>query len=533
MKKIVFIILVAVTFYSTAQTSGKYSIDNIDINTEYSDYGTAFYKNKQVVFSSLKKRTIMSYVIKNIGDPEKQYYDLYSAQMDIDNQLIDKAQLNSNKNSKFHDADLVFTKDFKTVYFTRDNYTNAELNRASDGVAYLALFKADVSEEGTWTNIEPLPFNSTEYSTGHPALSNDNKKLYFISDMPGSLGKTDIYSVDILDNNTYSTPVNLEELNTPKREMFPFMSKDNILYFSSNGRNGLGGLDIYASNFETTVPSEPVHLVSPLNGKRDDFALIIDSEKKTGYFSSNRSGGKGNDDIYSFTEETPIVFDCNQYIVAKIIDAKTTQPLEGATLYVFHNGKMEDEVVLDKEATYKMDVDCKEEFSFKVKMDGYNPTEEALTTSERPEYTNELEIGLTPIPKPEVIVKEVPKIYLGPIYFNFDKYAIRKSIDADEELDRIIAIMQSYPEMIVAIESHTDSRGDALYNDFLSQNRAQQTKDYMVKKGIAENRIVGVKGLGESQLTNQCNGTVKCKEEEHQMNRRTMFEIVNPESYQK
>jgi len=531
MKKIFYIILLLSVSFSFAQTSGKYSIENSDINTEFSDYGTAYYKNKQVVFSSLKKRTIMSYVIKNIGDPEKQYYNLYAAQKDIDNQLIDKVQLNNNKNSKFHDADLVFTKDFKKVYFTRDNYTDSQLNRASDGIAYLALFKADVNEDGTWTNIEPLPFNSIEYSTGHPALSNDGKKLYFVSDMPGSLGKTDIYVVNILEDNTYSAPKNLKELNTAKREMFPFMSKDNILYFASDGRNGLGGLDIYASNFETNIPSEPVHLVKPLNSKRDDFSLIIDSEKKTGYFSSNRSGGKGNDDIYSFVEDEPIVFDCNQYIVAKVIDTKTAQPLEGATLYVFHNGKMTDEVILDKEATYKMDVDCKEKYSFKVAMEAYNPAEEALTTSERPEYTNQLEIGLTPIPK--VIVKKVPKIYIGPIFFNFDKSNIRKSIDADEELNRIVGIMQSYPEMIVAIESHTDSRGDATYNQLLSQNRAQQTKEYIIKKGIAENRIVGVKGMGESQLTNQCDGTVRCKEEEHELNRRTMFEIVNPESYQK
>ena len=531
MKKILIIFLSLSSLYSFAQKSGKYSVKNLEINTEYSDFGTAYYKNKQVVFSSPKKKTLLSYIIKSEWEPNKQeYLDLYVSDMDIDGELINKTKLNKDVNSKWHEADVAFTSDFSTVYFTRDNYYGATLAKDSIGMTNLALFKATVNEDGTWTDVSPLPLNNNNYSVGHPTLSSDDSKLYFVSDMPGSVGMTDIYVVDILGDNTFSEPRNLTAINTKNREMFPFMSKDGILYFSSDGYNGLGNLDIYASKLDKGVFQEPIHLDAPLNSKADDFAFIVNPEKKTGYFSSNRSGGKGDDDIYSFVEEEPIEFECNQSIITHVIDSKTAKPLTGAKLYVFHNGKMSDEVTLDEKATYKMDVDCKEQYSFKVQMDGYTPVEKELTTSERPEYTNKVEIALAPIPKPK---PQVPRIILDPVYFDFDKYNIRQSIDADKELDKIIAIMQQYPEMIVSIESFTDSRGDAKYNEMLSLNRAKATKEYMVKKGIDANRIVGVKGMGETHLVNHCDGTVKCTEEEHQMNRRTEFVIVNPESYQK
>ncbi len=531
MKKILLLFITFSTLYSVAQTSGKYTVKNLDTNTEYSDYGTSYAKNKQVFFSSLKKRTIMSYIIKNVGDPEQQYYDLYVADIDIDGNLVNKKMFKDEKNSKYHNSDVVFTNDFSTVYFTRNNYTNKLHKEEATGLVHLSLYKASVSEDGEWTDITALPFNSTDYSTGHPALSSDNKQLYFVSDMPGTAGKTDLYVVDILGDNKYSKCKNLKAINTSGREMFPFIDKNNVLYFSSDGRNGMGGLDLYASKLEKGTQSEPVHLVSPLNSEEDDFALIMDAEKKNGYFSSNRDGGSGMDDIYSFIEDEPIKFDCKQDLIATVFDSKTKEPVAGAMLYIFHDGKMLDEIKLDDKATYKMDVDCKDSYSFKVKMDGYKMAEYNVETPGKHLYTNKANIALDLIPVVVPVEVEKPTIYIGPVYFNFDKYNIRNTEDADQELDRIIAIMNQYPEMIVSIESHTDSRGDATYNQQLSLRRAKETKAYMVRKGIDESRIIGVKGMGESQLTNHCDGTVKCSDEEHQMNRRTMFAITNPESY--
>jgi|JI10StandDraft_1071094.scaffolds.fasta_scaffold77631_3 peptidoglycan-associated lipoprotein len=525
MRKILFAILLLIGIAGFAQKSGKYTVKNLAVNTENSDFGAAFYKNKQVVFASPKAKTFWSTVVKSYWKPNGQrFLNLYSSDVDVDGELINKVELNAEVNSKYHEANVAFTNDFKTVYFTRNNFLD-KVGKDSTGMSNLALYKASIDEAGNWIDVVALPFNNVDYSVGHPALSPDNKKLYFSSDMPGGKGATDIYVVDIKGDNVYGTPVNLAAVNTPAQDMFPFVSKNNILYYSSNcKKNNLGGLDIFAYNFET----DPIHLDSPLNSAEDDFSFIMDSDKKTGYFSSNRIGGKGDDDLYYFTEVQPIEFECNQYIVAKVVNSETKAPISGAKLFVFHNGKLETEKVLDESGSYKIDTKCKEDFAFKASMDNFTGAESSVKTGEKNEFTNNIELSLNPIKKPEV-----PRIFLGPVRFDFDKYEIRKSIDADVELDRIIAIMNQYPEMIVSIESFTDARGNDKYNYKLSQKRADMTKDYLVKKGIAENRIVGVKGRAEELPTNKCTNDVECTDEEHQANRRTEFVIVNPESYQK
>jgi len=527
MKKILLAIFLLIGIVGFSQKSGKYTVKDLSINSEYSDFGPAFYKNKQIIFSSPKKKTLWSTIVKDQWKPNGQrFLDLYSTDIDVDGQLINKTQINDEVNSKYHEANVAFTNDYKTVFFTRNNYFESKVEKDSSGMSNLALYKATIDENGNWIDVVALPFNSKDYSVGHPALSNDNKKLYFVSDMPGGKGGSDIYITDIMGDNSYGKPTNISQINTSKQEMFPYISKNNILYYSTDGDKGLGGLDIFAYNFE----SNPIHLESPLNSPSDDFSFIIDSDKKTGYFSSNRTGGKGDDDIYLFTEDVPLEFDCKQYIVANVIDSETKKPISGAKLFVFHNDKLETEKVLDASGTFKIDTKCKEEFAFKASMDNYEGAENTLKTSERNEFTNKVDISLNPIKK---AIVEIPRIFLGPVRFDFDKSTIRKSIDADVELDRIIAILNQYPEMIVSIESFTDARGENKYNQKLSQKRAEMTKEYLVKKGIAANRITGVKGRGEELPINQCINDVKCTEEEHQANRRTEFVIVNPESYQK
>lgn len=526
MKKVFITILLLVGVIGFAQKSGQYNVKNLSVNTQYSDFGTSFYKNKQVIFASPKQKTFWSTLVKSYWKPNGQrFLDLYSADVDVDGELINKTQINSEVNSKYHESNVAFTSDFKTVYFTRNNYYNSKVGKDSTGMSNLALYKAKIGEDGNWVDVVEMPFNSKDYSVGHPALSPDNKKLYFSSDMPGGKGGVDIYSVDIKGDNSYGNPVNLSVVNTPANDMFPFVSKDNMLYYSSScKKDNLGGLDVFAYNFKDA----PIHLDSPLNSSADDFALIFDNESKSGYFSSNRSGGKGDDDIYYFTEIKPIVFECKQFIVANVVDSETLQPIKDAKLVVFHNGNMENDKALDATGTYKVETKCKEDFAFKASMPGYENAESTLKTGEKNEFTNNVQIVLKAIKKPEI-----PRIILGPVRFDFNKHNIRQSIDADVELDRIVSILNQYPEMIVQIESFTDARGDDKYNNLLSQKRADNTKDYLVKKGIDPKRITGVKGRGEELPTNKCVNGVECTEEEHQQNRRTEFVIVNPESYQK
>jgi hypothetical protein len=301
MKNILFAILLFISIVGFAQKSGKYTVKNLAVNTENSDFGASFYKNKQVVFASPKAKTFWSTIVKSYWKPNGQrFLNLYSSDVDVDGELINKVELNAEVNSKYHEANVSFTNDFKTVYFTRNNYLE-KVGKDSTGMSNLALYKATIDESGNWIDVVALPFNNVDYSVGHPALSPDNKKLYFSSDMAGGKGATDIYVVDIKGDNVYGTPVNLAAVNTPAQDMFPFVSKNNVLYYSSNCKNNnLGGLDIFAYNFETA----PIHLDSPLNSAEDDFSFIMDSDKKTGYFSSNRTGGKGDDDMYYFRSST-------------------------------------------------------------------------------------------------------------------------------------------------------------------------------------------------------------------------------------
>jgi len=297
-KIIINVVLIFSIGLLTAQTteSGRFKIKNLSINTKYSDFGTSFYGNSHVVFSSPKNNKSL---IKTVWKPNKQrYLDLYIGSIDTDGEIIEKQQLLREINSKYHQAKVVFTKDLRTIYFTGNDSKNT---------VNLQLFKASVAADGKWINLVKLPFNSDQYSTGHPALSPDNKKLYFISDRPGTFGKTDIYVVDIHEDGTYGKPKNLgPKINTVHNEMFPFISNDHTLYFSSKGHSSIGGLDIFASKANIIGFSQPVNLGIPVNSEKDDFAFIIDSKKMRGYFSSNREKGKGDDDIYSVKLLKPI-----------------------------------------------------------------------------------------------------------------------------------------------------------------------------------------------------------------------------------
>src|SRR5690606_27243125 len=203
-------------------------------------------------------------------------------------------------NTEMHDGNAVFTKDGNTMYFTRNNYKNGKRAQDEDQISHLQIFRAE-RVGGQWGNIVSLPFNSESYSTAHPALSPDESILYFASDMPGSLGSFDIYSVSIA-GGKYSIPLNLGIINTIHKEQFPFVSANNNLYFSSDGHFGYGALDVFVSKITDTGLSEAVNVGAAVNSGYDDFSFSINSATRKGYFASNRPTGKGSDDIYSFIE---------------------------------------------------------------------------------------------------------------------------------------------------------------------------------------------------------------------------------------
>jgi outer membrane protein OmpA-like peptidoglycan-associated protein len=531
--------------YAQTEGSGKYVINKLTVNSKNSDFGTAFYGDDKLVFASPKKGITL---VNDVWEQNNQrFLELYIGDIlpngDIDNVSLMPGEVNT----RYHEADVVFTRDQKTVYFTRNNFYNKKLARDEKQMANLAMFKASVNEKGEWVNIIPMPFNNVEYSVGHPALSPDEKTLYFISDMPGGYGQTDIFKVAI-NQSGFGNPVNLGwKINSPAKEFSPFVDGD-VLYFSSDKEGGMGGLDVYATRLVDYTP-EPILLNAPINSSADDFTFIINSETRKGYVSSNRNGGVGDDDLYSFIEEEPVVFKCRQLITGEVRDQNTTEVIRGAVVAIKDaDGNVVDEVVVDDEGAFELPVYCDTSYKLEGSKEGYTTQSKSLTTSMEADKklkllillgTGEILEQVEPLAEveedkpeglpevlPEEIVKVRPSTYvvnIEPIYFELNSSYLNK--DAKKELDKVVELMNKYPEMIIESGSHTDSRGIVGYNIWLSTRRAASTVNYIIDKGIDPSRITG-KGYGETQLINGCSDGVDCTEAQHAMNRRTEFVII-------
>jgi len=496
----------------TTKNSEVVTIENLPFNSENSDFGSYIYDNT-LYFASAKENN------KEVYNWNKEpFLDLFKVTV-TDHGLTkvynSPSTINSEKiNTDYHEASIAITNDGKTLYFTRDNVNKRnKIKYDKKGTTHLKIYKATLVNK-RWVNIFELPFNDDVFSTGHPALSEDNKTLYFVSDREGGIGQTDIYSVAINKNGTYGKPTNLgEKINTEGREMFPFVSKDNTLYFSSDGYLNLGLLDIFKSNILKGDRTEPENMGAPYNSGYDDFAFYSDSTNQKGYFSSNRPYGKGSDDIYSFS-----TLNCKQEIKGVSRDDKTEVILTGVTIKLIdETGKIIDEVITKEDGEYSFEVDCNKTYTIVGYLPDYKEDQKSITTDFDNEKVNIADLSLIPLILDDQIV-------INPIFFDFDKSTIRT--DAQYELENIVDVLRKHPKMVIRIESHTDSRGRDKYNLKLSDRRANSTRDYIISRGIDIERIVSAIGYGETQLLNRCSKRVKCTEEEHQINRRSYFYIV-------
>ncbi|MBT8306371.1 MAG: OmpA family protein, partial [Maribacter sp.] len=392
------------------------------------------------------------------------------------------------------------------------------------GTIRLKIFKATLVD-GVWSNIQELPFNSDSYSTAHPALSQDGKTLYFASDMPGTFGESDIFKVTIDSEGNFGTPENLgNNINTKARETFPFITSEEILYFSSDGHPGLGGLDIFATKVKFgKYDGAVVNVGEPVNSGMDDFTFIFNEDTRKGYFASNRPKGQGADDIYGFIENTPLKLDCVQAVSGTVRDKISNEVLVGATVKVIDENNEEVlTTITDSEGKYSLSLDCNKGNFVRALMEGYVPSEEYLAKSAG--KANIIDFYLERDKITAGYGDDLAKLLqLSTIYFDFDRYNIRK--DSEIEVQKVIAAMEKYPSLKIKVNSHTDSRGPDAYNLWLSQKRAESTVNYMVSKGIFEDRLKG-EGFGETRLINQCANGVRCSAKEHEFNRRSEFIIL-------
>lgn len=500
--------------------SGRFLIEDAGINSRFSDYGSSFLGSK-LVFASARDTGGFT---KKIFKWNKQYFtNLYTSEVDSVGGVGKPERISKKINSKFHESTPVFTKDGKTMYFTRNNFLEGKRGKSATKNTLLKLYKATLSKKGDWENVIELSFNSNEYSLAHPTLSVDDKTLYFASDMPGTLGESDLFKVAINNDGSYGKPENLgNKINTEGRETFPYINDDNELYYATDGRPGLGGLDIFVANIapDGTI-SESQNVGEPVNGKADDFAFFITGKNRKGYFTSNREGGKGNDDIYKLTETKRLI--CEQELAGIVTDQGDGKLLPNTQVILLDSKFKEiQQTISDSNAHYAFTVTCGGEYYVRAIKTDYETKEQRIVVGKESVKTD----------LPMALEKSMCKVAVGDdlgkcfgikmIYFDLDKATVRN--EAAFELEKILDVMKQYPDMKIDILSYTDSRQTAAYNEKLSDRRAKATIAWLVKNGIVAERLTG-KGYGETQLVNHCADNVECSEEEHQANRRSEFII--------
>lgn len=451
---------------------------------------------------------------KIIGVFDRSVYAAVEAQ----NNATNIKGFDGNINTKFHEGTSALMPD-GSIIFTRNNYHNLKKGKSKDGTVKLKMYTAKGPD---YKQIKAFPFNNDQYSVGHPTVSKDGKILIFSSDMPGGSGGADLYySVRLNQETEWGKPVNMgRKINTEGDEEFPYLDSEGLLYFSSNGLAGLGGLDVFTVKLKDLRPvGSPLNLGAPFNSSYDDFGVAKTSDL-TGFLSSNRAG---NDNIYSFVKK-----EFGIILKGVVTDAITGLPLKNAVV-TLRNGDNEEVLTLNDKGEFKKPL---------LKDTGYE-----LTGKLKDFLPDRRYVGTDGITKDSVIFvplklkgsndiqkfvvdhcDSLKKVFaLQNIYYDLDKYFIRT--DAVNDLQHVIALMTKYPDIQLITRSHCDSRASEAYNRILSLNRGESAKAYLVKNGISPNRIA-VKYFGKSRLVNGCTDGVECSEAEQQMNRRTEFEVV-------
>ncbi|QHL88240.1 OmpA family protein [Nibribacter ruber] len=474
-------------------------------NTAASDFGPVVHQG-QLMFASTRE----TQVYKGNGEG---FQDLYVVtQNDTTGSAVSFGEpVNS---VGIHEATPTFTNEGRTMIFARSN--SGKKKGRQDVDLFVSQFKT-----GKWSDPTILSFNDDAAWDATPAFSPDGKTLYFSSDRRGGQGGNDIWSATLDEGGRFSRPVNLgAPINTPGNESFPHVAPDGTLYIASDGHPGLGGLDLFRINGDSII-----NLGAPLNTVGDDFAIFY-IDKDRGYFSSNRAGGQGGDDIYGFEKRQPKLV--NFFVDGRVVernDKTNATTAMGNIRVTLQNaqGQKVAETVSTAGGAFSFKLDTASVYSVLAEREGYFAARQSVITQGKTPPQSQLtqpltEIRLTTTLTLTKIVKN-KAIVVENIFYDFDKANIRP--DAAIELDKLVQTLVDNPKITIELSSHTDSRGNDLYNQDLSQRRAQSAVDYIISKGIDKNRITA-KGYGESRPVVKNAKT----EAEHQRNRRTEFKVT-------
>jgi outer membrane protein OmpA-like peptidoglycan-associated protein len=496
------------------------------LNSQQSDWGAIVY-NDGVVFASDRagnpsehqKGTRPFLKFDGGHKPDKKIYGwtgngylrLYYQKENSGNVQLFPITIGSN----YHNGPASFTAKGDEVYFTLTRIPKKlEYDKGRIATINVEIYSCKKDSTGNWSIPAPFRYNNVNsYSVGDPNISNDGNLLFFVSNMPGGKGGSDIYYCRKDATGEWGEPVNIEAINTSGNERTPSLDNDGNFYFSSDGRVGMGGLDIYRCKWINGRLTPPVDLHYPFNSPQDDFAYHA-ARQASGHFSSNRQDGLGSDDIYKYTVQKTILF----ALEGTAYDKETKEPLSNAIISLTSATGAAVKAQTDVDGGYRFRLDTNSNYKLAGEKTSYRSDGNTAVTT----------VGLAQSAtiRQDLYFEKIKlnvEIVLKDIYYDFDKANIRP--DAAKELDKLVKIMQDNPTLWIELGSHTDSRGGDVYNQWLSQRRANSAVQYIIDRGISKNRITA-KGYGETRLVNGCSNGVPCSQVEHQANRRTEFHIV-------
>ncbi|HRK28201.1 MAG TPA: OmpA family protein [Chitinophagales bacterium] len=524
------------------------------LNSPASDFAPVIYHNQLLVFTSSRSGATGN---KLYGWTGEKHSDLFVAERKEGFVFSNLTLFGDSINTPYNEGTAAFSPDFKEIFFT----ACGSPNKKDD---YCKIYASYLTDKGKWSIPELVPlFDVDTINVGQPFLSADGMELYFSADNPNGFGDKDLYRVTKGKDGFWSDPENLgPEINTEYYEGFPYIGPDGKLYFASSGHAGMGGLDIFAATRKGNKWVNPQNLRYPINSAADDFALVfepyvkpelLDSLEATGFFSSSREGGMGNDDIYAFILETPkeipdsliaqkppaetkkpdVVYVLQAQVVQKnfstpddpnsAVAGKTPVPDAIAEILGLSvDSRISSRLITNAKGNFSLELEPATDYKITAFKNGYFKQSVEVTTKNL----------LPPAGKDTVYVFAeimIDKIYrqkeivLENIYYDLDKYDIRP--DAMPTLNKLAQLLKENPNIKILLGSHTDSRGSDRYNETLSQNRAQAAVNYLAQQGIDARRLLA-KGYGENRLVNECANGVTCTEEQHQQNRRTTFQVI-------
>lgn len=537
------------------QNAEKVKIQNLRlVNSSALDFSPAFFKGDLVFVSNNpingKKKVFDSHI-------KQASMSLFISKKDRKNYFHKPEPFDTAFLSQVHEGPVSFDNQNEIMYFTRnDNTSDGQKPRYVNHVNHTKIY-ASVYTSESWGKPELMPFNDEKSDACHPTVSADGEKIFFASNRAGGYGGMDLYMIKMTDGS-WSNPINLgATVNSPNNEVFPFIHEDGTLYFSSNKPKGQGELDIYYTRIDSTENyMKPVSLGKPFNTDKDDFGIIVDMENKTGFFSSNRGGGMGGDDIYNFTftestkpfSEVKLLSDAHKTrqkdknkkaVNVYVIDRKSGLPLSKAYICTASTGNQKpsvetagahcETIITDENGKAVLQLNPQNNYFLRITKTDFKPNTMTVIVNDT---RNEAIVLLDKIGETEESYAteaqhaktENARIYkLRNIYYDYDDATVRP--DARLVLDSLIQILYEFPAMEIELAAHTDSRGNSPYNLNLSKRRANSVFDYLVSKGIKRKRLNAV-GYGKQQLTNECGDNTPCPPEKHQENRRTEIRVI-------